>query len=68
MQSPIVSICGGVTAIGDYNGRNIYIYNEEKQLGIITTKPSGTKSFALQQTAWWQRGVGRYGCDVDICI
>ncbi|MEZ3426640.1 MAG: hypothetical protein K1W13_04465 [Lachnospiraceae bacterium] len=37
MQSPIVSICGGVTAIGDYNGRNIYIYNEEKQLGIITT-------------------------------
>lgn len=37
MQSPIVSVCGSVTAIGDYNGRNIYIYNAEKQLGTITT-------------------------------
>ena len=37
MQSPIVSVCGSVTAIGDYNGRSIYIYNAEKQLGTITT-------------------------------
>lgn len=37
MQSPIVAVCGNVTAIGDYNGRNIYIYNIEKQLGTITT-------------------------------
>lgn len=37
MQSPIVSICGNVAAIGDYNGRTIYVLDEEKQLGTITT-------------------------------
>lgn len=37
MQSPIVAVCGDVTAIGDYNGRTIYVQNTEKQLGTITT-------------------------------
>lgn len=37
MQSPIVEICDDVVAIGDYNGRTIYVQNEEKQLGIIST-------------------------------
>ncbi len=37
MQSPIVATCGTVAAIGDYNGRNIYLLSDEKQLGSITT-------------------------------
>lgn len=37
MQSPILARCQNVAAIGDYNGRTIYIQNEEKQLGTITT-------------------------------
>lgn len=37
MQSPIVSICEDVVAIGDYNGRTIYVQSAEKQLGTITT-------------------------------
>ncbi|MBQ7781101.1 MAG: hypothetical protein IJ405_03665 [Lachnospiraceae bacterium] len=37
MQSPIVSICGDVVAIGDYNGRTIYVQSAEKQLGTINT-------------------------------
>ncbi len=37
MQSPIVSVCGDVVAIGDYNGRTIYVQSAEKQLGTITT-------------------------------
>ena len=37
MQSPIVSVCKDVVAIGDYNGRTIYVQSEEKPLGTITT-------------------------------
>ena len=37
MQSPIVSICKDVVAIGDYNGRTIYVQSSEKQLGTINT-------------------------------
>lgn len=37
MQSPIVSVCGSVAAISDYNGRTIYIQGEDKQLGVIST-------------------------------
>ncbi|MGN1147211.1 MAG: DUF5711 family protein [Lachnospiraceae bacterium] len=37
MQSPIVAVCGDVAAIGDYNGRTIYVQNSEKQLGTIST-------------------------------
>lgn len=37
MQSPIVSVCGDVVAIGDYNGRTIYVQSAEKHLGTITT-------------------------------
>ena len=37
MQSPIVAVCEDVAAIGDYNGRTIYILNNEKQLGTIST-------------------------------
>lgn len=37
MQSPIVSISQNTVAIGDYNGRNIYVANKEKLLGTIRT-------------------------------
>lgn len=37
MQNPIVALCGSTVAIGDYNGRTIYIQNEEKQLGVVST-------------------------------
>lgn len=37
MQNPMVDICGNVTAIGDYNGRNIYIMDTNGSLGNITT-------------------------------
>ncbi len=37
MQNPLVDICQNVAAIGDYNGRTIYIMNTEGALGSITT-------------------------------
>lgn len=37
MQNPIVDICQDVVAIGDYNGRTIYIMNTEGPVGSITT-------------------------------
>lgn len=37
MQNPMVDICRDVVAIGDYNGRNIYIMNTSGSLGEITT-------------------------------
>ncbi len=37
MQSPMVSICGDVAAIGDYNGRTIYVVNSTGQLGTVKT-------------------------------
>lgn len=40
MQNPMVDICQNVAAIGDYNGRNIYIMNTSSQMGqIVTNKP-----------------------------
>lgn len=37
IQDARISICGSTVAIGEYNGRNIYVQNAEKQLGEITT-------------------------------
>ncbi len=37
MQNPMVDICRNVVAIGDYNGRNIYVMNTSGVLGQITT-------------------------------
>lgn len=37
MQSPIVSICGSTVAIGDYNGRTIYVANNSRLLGTVKT-------------------------------
>lgn len=37
IQDEIISVCGNTVAVGDYNGRSIYVQNEEKQLGTITT-------------------------------
>lgn len=37
MQNPIIDICQNVVAIGDYNGRNIYVMNTSGLLGQITT-------------------------------
>lgn len=37
MQNPMVDVCQNVAAIGDYNGRTIYIMNTAGSLGSITT-------------------------------
>lgn len=37
MQNPMVDVCRNVAAIGDYNGRNIYVVNTTQLLGKITT-------------------------------
>ena len=37
MQNPIVDVCNDVVAIGDYNGRTIYIMNTSGIMGSITT-------------------------------
>lgn len=37
MQTPMVSICNDVAAVGDYNGRTIYVANSTGQLGTINT-------------------------------
>ena len=37
IQDVKTSICGNTVAIGEYNGRNIYVANSEKLLGNITT-------------------------------
>lgn len=37
MQNPIVDMCQNVVAIGDYNGRNIYVMNTGGVMGSITT-------------------------------
>lgn len=37
MQNPMVDVCRNVTAIGDYNGRNIYVADTSQLLGTITT-------------------------------
>lgn len=37
MQNPMVDICQNVAAIGDYNGRTIYVCDTNGSLGSITT-------------------------------
>lgn len=37
MQNPIVDVCQNIVAIGDYNGRNIYVMNTSGVMGSITT-------------------------------
>ena len=37
MQNPMVDICQNVVAIGDYNGRNIYVMDTNGIMGNITT-------------------------------
>lgn len=37
MQDVRLSICGSTVALGEYNGRNIYVADSEKLLGEITT-------------------------------
>ena len=37
MQTPIVSICGQVVAIGDYNGRAIYVMDKNGTKGTVNT-------------------------------
>lgn len=37
MQSPIVSICKDTVAIGDYNGRTIYVANKDNIIGTVKT-------------------------------
>ncbi|MCM1050155.1 MAG: DUF5711 family protein [Clostridiales bacterium] len=46
MQNPMIDICQNVVAIGDYNGRNIYIMDTNSILGqIVTNKP--IRSFSV---------------------
>ncbi len=49
MQNLIIATCGDVVAIGDYNGREVYILNQEKILGEITTTMP-IRSIAVAQT------------------
>lgn len=37
MQNPMVAMCQNVVAIGDYNGRNIYVMDTGGVIGSITT-------------------------------
>lgn len=37
MQSPVVAICQNTVAIGDYNGRTIYVANKDSILGTVKT-------------------------------
>lgn len=37
MQTPLISICGQVTAIGDYNGRAIYVMDKNGEKGTVNT-------------------------------
>lgn len=37
MQHPMVSVCESVAAAADYQGRKVYIMNQEQKLGEVTT-------------------------------
>jgi len=37
MQSPLVDVSGRTVAIGDYNGREVYVANDDKILGTVRT-------------------------------
>lgn len=49
MQSLIIATNGNVVAIGDYNGREVYILDEEKKLGEISTNMP-IRGIAVAQT------------------
>lgn len=49
MQNLIIATNGNVVAIGDYNGREIYIMDEEKRLGEVTTNMP-IRSIAVAQS------------------
>lgn len=46
MQAPMLDICQNVAAIGDYNGRSVFLMNTERALGEIDTKMP-IRSFAV---------------------
>lgn len=48
MQNPMVSISGNVAAIGDYNGRSIYMVNGTNQMGTVKTNLPIRKICAAQ--------------------
>ncbi len=37
MQNPRISICEQVAAIGDYNGRSIYVMDKNEEKGVVNT-------------------------------
>lgn len=37
MQNPMVSVCGQTAAIGDYNGRSIYVVDKNSEKGTVNT-------------------------------
>lgn len=37
MQEPMLSVCNNVAAIGDYNGRTVYVVSSTGQLGTVNT-------------------------------
>lgn len=37
MQEPMLSVCNNVAAIGDYNGRTVYVVSSMGQLGTVNT-------------------------------
>ena len=49
MQNLIIATNGNVVAIGDYNGREVYILDEEKKLGEVSTNMP-IRSIAVAQT------------------
>lgn len=49
MQDPIIATNGNVVAIGDYNGREVYILDENKRLGEISTNMP-IRDIAVAQT------------------
>lgn len=49
MQDPIIATNGNVVAIGDYNGREVYILDENKRLGEISTNMP-IRNIAVAQT------------------
>ncbi len=37
MQTPMISICGQMMAIGDYNGRSVYVMDKYGEKGVVNT-------------------------------
>lgn len=37
MQTPMISTCGQTAAIGDYNGRTIYVMDKNGERGVVST-------------------------------